>query len=476
MTGDRSTRAITVVVPVFGDENSLRDCVESLTATVDQSRHTVLFVNDVGPDADRIEGYLLEVVARHTSFRYERNDRNLGFVATCNRAANELDTTDNDILFLNSDTITTPGFLDELSAVLHASPTHGAVCPRSNNATIASLPFGRREPAAPRSIERTATVHAALARELPRYTVSPVAMGFCILIRRELIREFGLFDPVFSPGYGEENDFCLRIARHGFVSLIAHHALVFHRGGRSFGGLRREVLRARHESVLRRRHPGYARQVTSYLGRDRDPVDVFADALVPSQRALQALIDLGDVTSLDQGIIDLIAAADRAAGGNVGITVLAHPRLRRRITRRFSAVTTIGFTPLDRVWDVAVAYSEHVSFAATARLNRCAPRWVLVGDRASEARRFADLNLDRAAAPSRLLAEIGDWCVLPVDLAALRSRWSTVTRDPRHADELVPRRSRGMRWATRAAHTAPGLVAVARAVTRAVTRPWRPAR
>src|SRR5690606_12444221 len=96
----------TVDVPAYGDPSTLIPCVESLLANVDQSVHRVLLVNDCGPQADEIEKALLTLIDGQAAFAYARNPRNLGFVGTCNRAAYELDTTDNDILFLNSDTVT----------------------------------------------------------------------------------------------------------------------------------------------------------------------------------------------------------------------------------------------------------------------------------------------------------------------------------------------------------------------------------
>ncbi len=81
-----------VVVPVYGDLESLLRCVDGLVEHLDTDRHRVLLVNDCGPDADTIERALLDRTAGLPGFRYERNDHNLGFVGTCNRAVTELDT------------------------------------------------------------------------------------------------------------------------------------------------------------------------------------------------------------------------------------------------------------------------------------------------------------------------------------------------------------------------------------------------
>jgi GT2 family glycosyltransferase len=78
-----------------------------------------------------------------------------------------------------------------------------------------------------------------------------------MVIRGELFRQFGFFDKVFSPGYGEENDFSMRIRRGGWRVALANRALAFHVGGASFGGDRAAELQLRNEFVFRRRYPGY---------------------------------------------------------------------------------------------------------------------------------------------------------------------------------------------------------------------------
>ena len=95
-----SDAGVVVVVPVYGDIPSVIDCLRALGTTIDRSRHTVLVVNDCGPEVDAMESAILELVGQDGAFRYERNDTNLGFVGTCNRAVFDLDTTARDVLLL----------------------------------------------------------------------------------------------------------------------------------------------------------------------------------------------------------------------------------------------------------------------------------------------------------------------------------------------------------------------------------------
>lgn len=302
------TRTTLVVVPVYGDLESLLRCVDGLVEHLDTGRHRALFVNDCGPEADTIERALLERIGDRPGFRYERNDHNLGFVGTCNRAVLELDrgTDDADdeaVLLLNSDAVPTAGFLDAMLAVLDEDRT-GVVTARSDNATIASIPYRLTNRGAARTEARTQAVWRAVAPLLPVSQVLPVAMGFCFLTRRELIAEHGLFDEAFAPGYGEENDYCLRIAAHGWLAKIANRALVLHAGGKSFSG-NRNALRAAHQRELERRYPFLPDAVAAYQRHGTTATERFADVLVPAGPAARLAVDLrhvDDAAALVRGL------------------------------------------------------------------------------------------------------------------------------------------------------------------------------
>jgi GT2 family glycosyltransferase len=418
-------RAITVVVPVYGDERSLIACVRSLIATVDNARDSVLLVNDCGPDANAIEGALVDVVAGRMGFRYERNAHNLGFVGTCNRAALELDRSGNDIVLLNSDTVTTPGWLDELSGVLHDDARHGMVSARSTNATIASLPHRLNDPTAARTLERSAQVAEALRDRLPRYSYPPVAMGFCFLVRRELIDRFGLFDEVFAPGYGEENDFCLRMGAEGYLSVIAHRVLIMHEGARSFQDSRRARLRADHERILIARHPEYTDRVREYLWCTIDPVDSFADVLAPPPQQFDAAYSPTTVIVVvpDAPTASLVTSIG-ALPNDLRLTVVTSARsvAAWRSAINGTEVLVMGHEE-GRVWHLALCDSPASSEAAL-RAAHAAPR---IG-------------------PLSLLTvrdALGDLITVaraPIDDQALRLRW--VTDAGRMRGTSIPRSPR----------------------------------
>lgn len=288
---DAPRRSVTLVVPVYADWDSLRQCIESLKAHVDK-RHTVLLVNDCGPEAATMEHNVLRAIEHWPNFAYHRNARNMGFVKTCNRAVFELDQTDNDILLLNSDTIVTAGFLEEMLEVLYLSDRHGVVTPRSNNATLATVPLRCVDAVRRDDLAHSKQVHDAVKDNLPRYTVVPVGVGFCLLVKRRLIKNFGLLDEIFGQGYNEENDFCLRINKYGYSSVLSHRAFVYHLESRSFSAKQKEALNRRNESILRQRHGYYFMMVKRYFDEYIDPVDHFADVIAGTSKKIKILINL----------------------------------------------------------------------------------------------------------------------------------------------------------------------------------------
>lgn len=261
-------KKITIVVPVYGDWSSLKLCIGSLKKHL-PTEHTVLLVNDCGPEADVLEKNIKDSIAGYDNFIYERNESNMGFVQTCNRAVFELDKTDNDILLLNSDTRVTKNFYLHMQNVLYSQDSVGAVTSRSNNATIWSVPRNGRF-----AHHRTLSYifYRLLRPFLPYMYIAPTIHGFCVLIRRSVIDKHGLFDEIYGKGYAEENDFSMRIMRDGWLCATANRSYVFHYESRSFGNETREKQIAKNAKILLKRYPEYDQLIQDYIKNMKEPV------------------------------------------------------------------------------------------------------------------------------------------------------------------------------------------------------------
>ena len=59
-------------------------------------------------------------------------------------------------------------------------------------------------------------------------------VGFCLLIRREVIDRVGLLDERFGIGCFEDDDFCRRTLQAGYRAVIARDSFIHHFGGQTF--------------------------------------------------------------------------------------------------------------------------------------------------------------------------------------------------------------------------------------------------
>lgn len=286
-------KKVTVIIPVYKDWATLDLCIESLKKYV-APENPIILINDMSPEWEEMEHNIKKAIDGYSQFRYFRNEKNMGFVKTCNRAVQELDKTDNDILLLNSDTEVTDGFLEEMRGVLYAAEKHGVVCPRSNNATLLTIPV-KNELKKGISAEDSYAIFQEIKSLLPRQQVIPTGVGFAFLIKRHLIKEYGLFDEVYSPGYNEENDFCMRINQYGFNIMMANRAYVFHHESRSFGE-KKKKLDMEHSLILTKRYPYYWDRVNLYFSRQMNVIDYYADLisknLYPKKRVLISLYEM----------------------------------------------------------------------------------------------------------------------------------------------------------------------------------------
>lgn len=290
---------VSIIVPIYKDWETIRECIESLKKCVDQ-RHKILLVNDIGPEWKQLEKNIKNAIHDSKNFYYYRNSENLGFVKTCNRAVFELDDTDNDVFLLNSDTVVTEGFLEELIEVLYSDERHGVVCPRSNNATILTVPVKNNLGREIRPQE-SYKIYNEIKNSLPRWEVIPTGVGFAMLIRRSLIKLLGLFDEVYGLGYNEENDFCMRMNGYGYNVVMANGAYVFHFESKSFGSKKSE-LDETNAKILRERYPHYDTIVNLYFNRDIHPIDYYADLLVDNlYEKKRILISLYEMPSAYNG-------------------------------------------------------------------------------------------------------------------------------------------------------------------------------
>ena len=261
---------ISIIVPVYGDWSSLSLNINSLKDTIGNREDvSVYYVNDCGPEANILEDKIQKNISGVVNFYYIRNKKNLGFVKNCNNAVFNIVPQTDDILLLNSDTKVTNNFVNHMRDVLYSEDKIGAVTARSNNATIWSVPMTAR--LADHRI-LSYVLYRYIKRSIPSKYISPTVHGFCVLVRREVINKYGLFDEIYGKGYGEENDFAMRIQEAGWKCAVSNYSFVFHYESRSFGNEARRIQIETNEKILIKRYPHYRQRVQEYWDSIKEPL------------------------------------------------------------------------------------------------------------------------------------------------------------------------------------------------------------
>lgn len=243
--------SIDIIIPIYNAYEDLQKCIASIFACTDLTRHRLLLVNDASPDA-RILPFIKSL--ENTNILVVENEKNLGFSGSINHGIRV--SGNRDVILLNSDTIVTSDWAEKIIACAYSAAEIATVTPLSNNATLCSVPEFLQENSLPDgfTLEQYASlIEAVSLRSYPRI---PVANGFCMYIKREVIDKIGLFDmETFERGYGEENDFCYRAEQIGYCHAMCDDTYIYHTGTTSFISEEKRKYIEAHEKILNARYP-----------------------------------------------------------------------------------------------------------------------------------------------------------------------------------------------------------------------------
>jgi glycosyltransferase involved in cell wall biosynthesis/GT2 family glycosyltransferase len=331
--------AVDVVIPVHDAAERVEACLASVCRHTG-GQHRILVIDDASGDP-RIAPLLQRFQRERPGLDVQRNPVNLGYLASVNPA---LKAGARDVVLLNSDTQVGPQWLDRLAAGAYSAAPVGIACP----VTDQPGPLGVIDP------ERLATLGIDAASALVRqsaaagYPLLPVAVGFCMYLRRAMLARLGGFDPAFAPGYGEENDLSMRAWRAGFAIVACPDVLVGHSGSASFGhGAAIERRRALNAHLVGARWPGHDALVRGW----------WADWPLRSQA-----VRLAQADDVDRpGVLHVLHRMNRVGGTELHTRALAHALSDRH------ACTLIAPERMPATW--ADLEAEHDGSVQVLRIN-----------------------------------------------------------------------------------------------------------
>lgn len=310
------TPKVSVVIPAYRGLDDLLNCLRSIASTIPTEPSFEIILIDDCPEEP-----VLDHVPSSDGITTIKNSENLGFLLSCNKAAQMA--RGEYICFLNTDTVVTENWLsaqlDALRDTPNAALVGGMLLNKDGSIQDAGwrilsngwgYPLGRNE-------------NAHDGRYTHRRFVDCVT-GACFCISRANWVRLGGFDEAYTPAFYEEFDLAFRAKRIGLRTVYEPGSKVFHLGSSSYGAERRDELSGRNQKT-------FVARFGSLL--QRQPKGDVEESLL-----LHANPDLPSILVIDDQIPD----PTRHAGA---LTISSYIQLLRKIGWR------VTYAPFDGITD-----------------------------------------------------------------------------------------------------------------------------
>lgn len=241
LDGKRVSKKTSIIMLTYNQVEDTKNCVESLIKYT-MPEYELIFIDNGSTDETHV--YLEQLKGSRDNIRLIFNDSNLGFAKANNQGIRIAE--GDYILLLNNDVILTEGWLERLICCAENDPMIGVVGPSTNKAVgqqVVALTVEYEQ----RDIARAASL--LLMKNAGYWSEAHRIIGFCMLIKKEVIEKTGMLDERFGPGGFEDYDFCLRVNQTGYKIVIANDVFVYHMGGRGYTGNNLDYDKLRQKNV-----------------------------------------------------------------------------------------------------------------------------------------------------------------------------------------------------------------------------------
>lgn len=287
-----SLEKISIIIPVYNHLEKTLDCLKSLALAHDGYELEIIVIDDAS--SDLTPTFLNQL----KNISYIRNEENLGFLHSCNKAAKNA--SGKYICFLNNDTIVMPGWLESIISTFKREANAGLLGSKLyypdgslqeaggiiwNDAS--GLNYGRNDdPKRPEYCYLRETDYCS---------------GAAIFLPLSLWQKLDGFDPYFAPAYYEDTDLAFRVRDAGYKVLVQPLSKVIHLEGVSSGTdltsgakqnqvINKEKFLSKWETVLKNHKAPHAPQWYE-LNHQEKPRILLIDHLTPKPDSDSGSID-----------------------------------------------------------------------------------------------------------------------------------------------------------------------------------------
>lgn len=262
---------VSIVLPIYNAFELLEEVLARVCTHTDIPWRLIL-IEDCSSDP-RVRPWVRDWVERARAqdgadILLIENPENRGFIRSVNSGFEQALKFDDPVVLLNSDAFVPAGWVTRLLEPMRRDPMVATVTPMSNDAEIYSSPVlccqTHLSPGQGDAMDRVA---ARFSPALPMVE-APTGVGFCMAMNMAFLRQQPRLDTSFGRGYGEEVDWCRRVAALGGKHVAQPRLFVEHRGGESFGSEEKLRLIRKNNEIIASRYPGYDLSVQTFIHDD----------------------------------------------------------------------------------------------------------------------------------------------------------------------------------------------------------------
>lgn len=309
---------VDIIICVHNAYDDVVRCFDSVIKNSDLD-FNIIIVDDGSESVTA--NFLVDVKNKHDNVTLIRNEVGHGYTFAVNMG---IDYAKSDyIVLLNSDTIVPEGWLSKLIKPLMKNDELGITGPLSNVASWQSipringldgdwfyntLPEGMDVTTYSKIVEKYASTGEIYV---------PLLNGFCLAIKRKVFDKIGKFDiESFPNGYGEEDDFNIRVFEAGFKLAIVTTCYVYHAQSKSYSDDRRKELCKISGETLKKKHgESIIKEKVNYIKDSYELLGVRARARNMLER--EDIINRGRKIWNGKSILILLVSESLSGGVNV---------------------------------------------------------------------------------------------------------------------------------------------------------------
>jgi GT2 family glycosyltransferase len=191
-----------------------------LKATKLSENSEIIIIDDC---SDQLTNKYLKEISKKMDIKLFRNDKNSGFIKSCNRG---IDLAKNEItILLNSDTKVPENFEYKVLSCFNSDSNIAIASPISTHSGWFNIPENE--------LYDYRIINSIADKFSPTYPLF-TPEGFCLCLRKSIALELKKLDEIYGMGYCEEDDLVMKAIQKSYKTVLIDNLVVYHKRHASF--------------------------------------------------------------------------------------------------------------------------------------------------------------------------------------------------------------------------------------------------